>query len=44
MEQAFNTIFYILTNTFPYSILWALGTLCYKSIVDALSGRNVILR
>lgn len=44
MENAFNVMFNIFQETFGYSMLWALGTLAFRSVVRALSGQDVTLR
>lgn len=41
---AYDCIFYILKSCFPFAILWALCILAFKSLVNALSGKDVTLR
>lgn len=41
---AFDCIFYILKASFPFAILWALCSLAFRSVVNALSGKDVTLK
>lgn len=44
MESAFNTFFELVKGCAPYSILWGLGILAYRSVVNAITGKDVTLR
>lgn len=44
MESAFNTFMSLVQGCAPYSILWGLGLLAYRSVVNAICGKDVTLR
>lgn len=44
MEFATQIYLEIIKVTFPISLIWALGTLAYRSVLNALTGKDVNLR
>lgn len=44
MELAFNVFMEIVEYCFPISLIWSLGGLAVRSIVNALSGKGLVLR
>ena len=43
-QIAFDCIFFIIKSCFPFAFLWSISLLVYRSILNALSGKDVNLR